>query len=182
MIGIQVSRRYAKALVALLDSREQLEEVGRLLRAYQEMIDGSSELRAVLLNPSISMQVKQAIQDQLLNRIDPPRLARQFLNLLLKKNRLRHLDVINVLYDELVNERLNRIHAKVTTRFPLSQASAEQMRQRLSQVTGKEVILDAEVDASVLGGVVTQIGGMVLDGSLRNQLRVIRDELVRSTS
>ncbi|MBI3092287.1 MAG: ATP synthase F1 subunit delta [Candidatus Tectomicrobia bacterium] len=182
MIGITVSRRYAKALVKLLQREDELETVGRYLRAFHELLEASSELRAILLNPSIAMVVKRNIQRELLDRLQPPPLARQFLDLLLEKNRLRYLGTIVFLYDQLVNERLNRIYAKVTTRYPLAEKSAEEMRRRLSEVTGKSVILRTEIDERMLGGVLTEIGGIVLDGSVRGHLRAIRDELVRSAS
>lgn len=182
MIGISVSRRYAKALVALLDTAEELEEVRRQLGEYEALIGSSTELRAILYNPTVAMPVKHGIQQQLLERLQALPIIRQFLNLLLEKNRLRFLGTILKIYADLMNERLNRVHAKVTTRYPLPPASAEQMRQRLAQATGKEVIIEAEVDEQMLGGVVTQIGGLVLDGSVRTHLRTIREELARSTS
>ena len=47
----------------------------------------------------------------------------------------------------------------------------------LSKISGKEVIIEVEVDESLLGGVVAYMGSQVYDGSIKNQLSQIKDNL-----
>jgi len=78
-----------------------------------------------------------------------------------------------------VDERLGQIRATVTTAGPLEAEAQERLRQRLEQMTGKTVYLEVQQDPRILGGLVTQIGSQVYDGSLRTQLSRLREELIR---
>jgi F-type H+-transporting ATPase subunit delta len=68
----------------------------------------------------------------------------------------------------------------VTSAAPLDADAQERLRQRLGDVTGKDVYLELRQDPALLGGVVTQIGSRVFDGSLKTQLSRLRDELARA--
>jgi F-type H+-transporting ATPase subunit delta len=83
-------------------------------------------------------------------------------------------------YETMVDERLGRVKAVVTTAAPLEGEAHERLRQRLAEMTGKTVYLEVQLDTGLLGGLVTQIGSQVYDGSLRTRLARLRQELVRS--
>ena len=82
-------------------------------------------------------------------------------------------------YETMVDERLGRVRAVVTSAVPLEGEAQEGLRQRLAEMTGKRVYLEVRQDAGLLGGLVTQIGSQVYDGSLRTQLAKLQQELVR---
>jgi len=81
-------------------------------------------------------------------------------------------------------ERLNRkqgvIQATVTTASPLPAEKAQALSARLSQFTGRQVALQARVDPSIIGGVVTQVESTVYDGSVTRQLARMRRNLVEN--
>jgi F-type H+-transporting ATPase subunit delta len=79
-----------------------------------------------------------------------------------------------------MDERLGRVKATVTSAAPLDEAAQERLRRRLCDVAGKQVYLELRQDPAILGGVVTQIGSRVYDGSVKTQLARLRDELVRA--
>jgi F-type H+-transporting ATPase subunit delta len=58
----------------------------------------------------------------------------------------------------------------------------ERLKQLLQKVTGKTVILEQKVDPALIGGLVTRVGGLVFDGSLRTQLANMRQRLVQQTA
>ena len=67
-----------------------------------------------------------------------------------------------------------------TSAAPLAAEAQEQLRRKLGEVTGKAVYLEVRQDPTLLGGMITQIGSRVYDGSLKTQLARLRDELVRA--
>jgi F-type H+-transporting ATPase subunit delta len=67
--------------------------------------------------------------------------------------------------------------AEVTTAMPIDKEAEAAIKQRLSDLVGKQVELRAEVDPSIIGGVVARIGDHLIDGSVSNQLRRLRDRL-----
>ena len=97
----------------------------------------------------------------------------------MEKRRLLHLGEIVLAYDELTDERLNRGKATVTSAAPLPESMLEGLKARLRLVTGKEVYLEARVDPAILGGVVAQVGSTVYDGSLKTQLKRMREQLLK---
>ncbi|MBK7075376.1 MAG: F0F1 ATP synthase subunit delta [Myxococcales bacterium] len=62
---------------------------------------------------------------------------------------------------------------------PLTPAQVTQLTATLEKLSGKKVVLSKREDPNLLGGVVAKVGDTVYDGSLRTQLRVLRDELSR---
>jgi F-type H+-transporting ATPase subunit delta len=60
----------------------------------------------------------------------------------------------------------------------LTPALQEEVRQRFAHYTSKEIVIDQELDPSLIGGMVAQMGSLVLDGSIRNELLRIKTELV----
>jgi F-type H+-transporting ATPase subunit delta len=105
-------------------------------------------------------------------------LVRNFLLLLVQKDRLRQFEAICEHYARLANERLRRVVARVTTAVALDTAQRQAVVQKLADMTQKEVILETQVDPSILGGLVVRIDHVVLDGSLQGQLARLRQELV----
>ena len=107
-------------------------------------------------------------------------LTATFLRILLDAKRLAGLEGILRAYESLMDERLGRVKAVVTSAAPLDDAERDGLCRRLSEVAGKQVYLELRQDPALLGGVITQIGSRVYDGSLKTQLARLRDELVRA--
>jgi F-type H+-transporting ATPase subunit delta len=70
-------------------------------------------------------------------------------------------------------------HARVRSATPLSDAQRERLQRALQQKIGGRIELELEVDPSLVGGAVAQVGDLVYDGSLRTQLRQLRASLAR---
>ena len=81
-------------------------------------------------------------------------------------------------YREMADVHTGRVRAHVTSAQALGPAELERVRQSLARRTGKQVIIEAAVDAALIGGVVARVGDLVLDGSIRTQLGSLRDKLL----
>ena len=102
-----------------------------------------------------------------------------FLILLFEKGRFGFLGHINDFYQKLADELKGVARATVTSATALSADAVERIRAALSKRTGKDIILDVKQDPRLIGGVITQIGDLVLDGSIGTQLRNMRESLKR---
>jgi F-type H+-transporting ATPase subunit delta len=102
-----------------------------------------------------------------------------FLRLLLANQRLHQLARILKSLERELDSRAGVLAADVTTARPISDVEREQLRSRLGSMTGKEVRLKFDVDPDLIGGVVTRLGSVVYDGSIKNQLERMKEELVR---
>ena len=71
----------------------------------------------------------------------------------------------------------NRTRAKVISAAPLEEPEIEKIKGTLTRMANQEVILELEVDEDILGGIIAHLGSQVYDGSIRNQLQQIRENL-----
>ena len=70
---------------------------------------------------------------------------------------------------------------QVVSARPLDDTRQDQLRRALSARTGLDVRLELEVDASLIGGVVANVGDLVFDGSIRAQLESLRANLTKES-
>ena len=104
-------------------------------------------------------------------------LTRNFLSLLVDRQRIAQIDLVTRKYRDLLDDKIGRVRAVVTSALPLSHADEKRVRDALHAATRREVQLESKTDPEIIGGLVTQVGGVVWDGSLRTQLERLRDEL-----
>ena len=180
MIAGSVAKRYAKALVDVAASGNELEIVRQELSDVAALLREHRELQRFLVNPSILRRDKVRILEEVIARLSLRPLTKSFLRILQQAERLQALEGVLRAYETMVDERLGRVKAVVTTAAPLEGEAHERLRQRLAEMTGKTVYLEVQLDTGLLGGLVTQIGSQVYDGSLRTRLARLRQELVRS--
>ncbi|HEY7492046.1 MAG TPA: ATP synthase F1 subunit delta [Candidatus Tectomicrobia bacterium] len=173
-----MARRYAKALIDLAARDNRVAEIGEQLRQHRQLLDANADLQKVLYNPSVSAEVKGRVLTGILERTQPTPLLRSFILLLVDKDRLRQFDLICAQYEAMAQARLGRVTAQVTTAVALDAAQRQAVSQKLAQITQKEVLLETQVDPTILGGLVVRINHTVLDGSLRGQLARLRQELI----
>ena len=180
MIPGSVAKRYAKALVEVAAASNELDGVRRDLHALADLFREHRDLRQFLANPSVSRRDAGEVIKDVGAAMGVKPLTDTFLQILLEGGRLAGLEAILRAYELLVDERLGRARAVVTSAAPLEADAQERLRRRLGDVTGKDVYLELRQDPTLLGGVVTQIGSRVFDGSLKTQLVRLRDEMVRA--
>jgi F-type H+-transporting ATPase subunit delta len=74
---------------------------------------------------------------------------------------------------------LGRVEVEVTTAVELSEKELDSLKERLGRILeGREVILQTRVNADLLGGAVFRFGGRMVDGSVRGQLQILREEML----
>ncbi len=180
MIPGSVAQRYAKALVDVAAASGEMQDVHHDLRAFADVLREQRDLRQLLANPSVARRDAAAIIREIGAAMAIRPLAATFLQVVLEGGRLSGLDAILRAYEALLDDRLGRVKAVVTSAVPLASGIQEELRRRLGEVTGKDVYLELRHDPALLGGVVTQIGSRIYDGSLKTQLARLRDDLVRA--
>ncbi len=172
-----VARRYATALADVVMAHGEAREVQEELLAWQRMIEEHHELLEVFRNPTVHRDQKRKVLETLITRTRVRRTTANFLRVLLQNHRITELGEINRRFAEELDARAGVISAQVTTARPLDEESQARLRQRLKEVTGREVRLQFAVDPDLIGGVITRIGSTIYDGSVRGQLQAVRERL-----
>jgi F-type H+-transporting ATPase subunit delta len=178
MIEGTLSRRYTKALFQLAREAGQQDKIGQELEQFYAAYS-QTELQNVLTNPAFGLDVRRRIVKQVSEAQQLSALTSHFLSLLSDRDRLLYLPGIVSCYRRLLNEAEGRVEAKVVSASALGTEQVEQLRDRLRGISGKDVVLQQETDASLLGGLLIELEGKIYDGSIRTQLVNMKQRIAR---
>jgi F-type H+-transporting ATPase subunit delta len=174
-----IAKRYARALIRIGQEDGHYERYGSELRSFQELLGLSAELQAVMENPIYDKDQKKALFQALNARHTLSPMVTHFVLLLIEKRRLGYFEEIVACYDRLADEVAGRVRAQVTSVTPLRASVLQAIQGKLEAMTAKRVILSVREDPSLIGGVITQIGDVIYDGSIRTQLAGITETLMK---
>jgi F-type H+-transporting ATPase subunit delta len=141
------------------------------------MIVENDSLLEAFSNPTVAYEQKANVLNELITRTKVRRTTANFLRILLKNQRLAELPQVNAKLAQVLDERAGVLSAQISSARPVSEKNKALLEERLAGLTGKKPRLTFEIDESLVGGVVTRIGSTIYDGSVRNQLQRLRDEL-----
>lgn len=174
--------RYARALfdVVLKESKDpaDVEKVQAELQQFADLLAQHETLANIFGNPVIPVSKKHALAKALVDRIGNirPPLAKLVL-MLAEKDRLTLLPQMARAYRERLMVHQNIVRGEVTTAVPLAPETLRVLERGLATATGRTVVLEAKVDPSIIGGVVTRLGSTVYDGSITTQLQKMKQAL-----
>lgn len=178
MVNVPVARRYARALLEAAGA--QADAVLLQLEALVKFLEANRGVFDTLSSPALPKSQRHAGVAGLISAMPgvQPALA-NLLKLLTERNRFATLPLLARSYRDLVDARMGRVRAKVTSAVKLGDAQLKAIEQALEAMTQRNVVLEAQVDRSLLGGVVAQVGSRQFDGSLKTQLRELGRQLSR---
>jgi F-type H+-transporting ATPase subunit delta len=177
VINNALAKRYAKALVQLGSEGGLIDRFRDELTVVDGIFSSNGELRAAFADPALTQDQKKSIMKELIGKTACSELVGNFLLLLVDKNRVAFLGQIVQTYGKLADEFSGVIRPVITTAFALDDSQVGAIQVALEKKTGKKVVPHMVVDASLLGGVVTQIGDIAYDNSVKTQLKRIKDIL-----
>ncbi len=173
-----ISKRYAVALAESVPDNSELEAVAEEIDALTRLFRDHPDLGRFAGNRAIHRETRERFLESILNRLELMPVTHRFMLLLVGRGRIGLLEHISSSLAELVDLRLNRAEALVTTAVPLNEEQRERLRLRLSEQSGKSIRLKEQLDPNILGGVVVQLGTRVIDGSVKSSLSRMREELL----
>lgn len=169
-----IAGRYALAVFELAVETNSVDVVGRDFQALNQMLAGSADLARLVKAPVFKREDQAKGMKALLDSAGADALTVRFVLLLCSKRRLFLLPAIIRDYDTLVARAKGEIEAAVTSARPLTQSQTEDLKRVLKDKLGREPLLNADVDPTLLGGLVVKIGSRMIDSSLRSKLNGIR--------
>ena len=172
------ARRYARALFEVAQAKGQVQPLRDELHALAKLLADQPELSRALLHSRLGAERRQRLVRALFSGRGSELLSR-LLALLAERDRLSLLPELAEAYARAVNEHAGVLSAEAVSAAPLDDAQSGTLRSALKTATGREVELRARVDPALLGGLVVTVGGRTYDGSVRAQLALLRERLVR---
>ena len=169
---------YARALFEVAQEHDALDEIHEQLGEFCGALAESREMQVFFFSPYFSSQEKKDGIRKIVEDADERFL--NFLELLAERHRMPAIFRIRRAYDALWRKENKLLPVTVTSAVELDEGLVEGLGKRIEEQTGKKVELTSKVDADVLGGLVLQVGNMVLDASIRNRLEQLRKQVAKA--
>jgi F-type H+-transporting ATPase subunit delta len=177
-----IARRYAKALILIGKEDGQAESYREELDTIVGLLDKEQIFEQAVCNPLYNAASRRNVLSSVVDKMELSKVIKSFVLLLFDKKRINFLRDVSSYYNVLADELKGIVRADLTTATELTEDTLVEIRNSLSKMTGKEVLLEMKQDASLIGGIVTKIGDLVLDGSIKTQLQNMRESLKRGES
>jgi F-type H+-transporting ATPase subunit delta len=170
--GIQASLagRYASALFDLASENGTVTAVENDLGTLSAALSESAELRSATTNPQLSRSAQGAAMTAVAKHLKLAPLTANFLGVLANNRRLSALPGIIAAFKAIAAAQRGEVSAKVASAHPLSDEQLATLKDKLTARQGRTVMLSAEVDPDLLGGLVVTIGSQRIDASIRTRL------------
>lgn len=175
----EISKRYARALFEAAESSQKAPQVLEQIQVLAKAISADSEITTFFKSPMNHSDSKHKVLEHLLQKMKFSEEVSQFLKILIENDRVPFLQEIVECYQGLIDDLQGVVRGKVITAKPLSEESKKDLMGTISNVAHKKVILDYEIDESVIGGVVANVQGLTLNDSLQRHLTRMNEELNR---
>ncbi len=170
--GIQASLagRYASALFGLARDERQIDAVSRSLDSLSQALADSRDFAELVASPMVSRdeagQAFAALAPEL--GLDP--ITGNFLGVVARNGRKNELRNIIRAFKRLAAEHRGEVSADVVSAHPLNDDQIEALKAQLKGRAGCDVTIDAQVDPSILGGIVVKMGSQMIDASIQTKL------------
>jgi F-type H+-transporting ATPase subunit delta len=174
----EAARVYAEALFDVAKEKGKLDAIRDELAQFADALDRDRDLQVFFFSPYFSSAEKVAGLKRAVSGADPELL--NFLELLIEKGRMQEVFRMRRQFDELWKQENRRIDVTVTSAVELDRAVVEKVGEEIERQTGRKVELASRVDDEIIGGIVLQVGNMVLDASIRSRLDKLRKSVAQA--
>lgn len=178
MTNRAAARRYARALLEVSLKEADPQRVEQELGVFADLVTRHADLERALYNPAVPVPRKRDTVAAILALAGPlSPVVGKLLLLLAERDHLVLLpDLVEGFRERLLDHR-RVVRAEVTTAVPVPPDRLRALTESLARATGREVLVEARTDPSLVGGAVTRVGSVVFDGSIARQLERMKARL-----
>jgi F-type H+-transporting ATPase subunit delta len=173
-----IAKRYARALVELSEEKKTVDKTKADLAAFVDAVDALPAMQKLFASPVFTPENKKAVIKDLAGKLDLQPTTQRFVEHLAETGRIRYVKDVNEAFQEILAERQNRAAVRLTTAVAINNGDLADIKQKLEGLTGKQVDIDSRVDITLIGGAKAQIGSTIYDGTIKNQLNKMRNQLM----
>ncbi|MBP5262612.1 MAG: ATP synthase F1 subunit delta [Clostridiales bacterium] len=167
-------REYASALFDVAMGDGCLDEIFEGMKVIKEIFDSSEETVELLLSPAIPKEERTGIVERCFGgQVHEDLVA--FLCVLTRKGHVRDFNECYEVFDELYKESSKRSKAVVISAVELDDQTKARLVEKLHQMSGHIIEAEYRIDKSLIGGLIVEMDGRRIDGSLKKRLKEIKE-------
>ncbi len=180
MADYKVSMRYAVSLIDLAVERNMMDTISGDVELIVSAMEKSPELNRALASPVIRPEVKSAILDEIFKaKLNSETM--HFVRFLVKKGRENLLYEIARKFLELRDEKLGIVNVDIRTAFELTEQQKNDLKNKIEKMLKKTARIRVTIEPDVVGGFIAQVNDTVYDASVRHQLEILKQQLLKGS-
>lgn len=173
------ARVYATSLADIVQEAGTVEKTEEEISFIADLFREDMEFRMILTSPGLTRADRKSFVDKIFSgRVSES--VVNFLKVLIDHGRETEFSDIHLAFRDACDDILNRSRVTVQTPVALDDSTRSNLVSSLEKKSNNTVILQEEIDESLLGGVVIKMGDLVVDGSLAKDLKALRENLLSS--
>jgi|Deesub1362A_J573_1020465.scaffolds.fasta_scaffold00165_45 ATP synthase F1 delta subunit len=172
------AKRYAKMFlnaVGLDAAPEALKE----LITVNTLMDKSPEFKGLLVSPQFTKEEKKSALKQVGQTLNLSENTVKFISYLSDVSAASALGEVIDKAIAIYSEKKRKVKATVITPVEIDKQYEDRLKESLKRLTERDVDIEYATDPSLLGGMLVKVGSTMYDGSIKGQLRLLRDELIK---
>lgn len=169
-----ISGRYATALFALAEERGQIDAVAADIGRLKSLLDESADLMRLVRSPLFRRDEQSKAMSAVMELAGLGDLLRRFVGTVAANGRLFALSAMIRDFQALLSRHRGEVVAKVVSATPLSERQMQALSDALRRTAGRAVIVEAEVDPDLIGGLKVRIGSRLVDATLKTRLQNLK--------
>lgn len=174
----EISREYAEALFEIACEENAVDEYAEHLRNILEVFNENPEYMEFLICPGVPLSERLAAVEETFSKAFPQYIV-MFLQLLCEKGRIKLFSQCAGEFFKLLDASHNVAIAKITSAVALTQEEKDSIRKKLEKSLKKGVVTECVVDPAIMGGIIIETEGRIIDGSLRKSLHEVKEVIGR---
>jgi len=176
----RISQRYALALLELSSEENKTDEYVSSLSNFLKVYNSNNDLKNYIKNPTNTNKNQKEVFEKILNAMKADKIIKNFFFILINKKRIFFLSEIIEEFLKLVSHKKGEISANLFSSKQIDDKTISEIEKEISENVKGTIKLKSEIDESLIGGVVLQIGSLMIDTSIKNKLANYKKVLLES--
>jgi F-type H+-transporting ATPase subunit delta len=173
-------KSYSQALYELANEEKNLNEIENQTTALIKLIFQSEDFNLLIKDPTNKQEDQLNVINIIFKKFNLNKLLNKFLNFLVEKRRLFYLEKILKNFILICSKNRGEISAKLSVSKELNENEINNIKNELSQNFGSNVKLNYNYDPSLIGGLIIQVGSIMIDTSVKNKLQQIENRMIEA--
>ena len=170
--------RYSLALYELAEENKHVEEIEDQSLALIKLIDESKDFESMVRNPTNKKEDQINVINKISEHYNFNILLKNFLCFLIEKRRLFFLKNILKNFIDICSQKRGEVKARLVAAKQLNDDEVNKIKNELSKDFTNKVKLDYKYDPKLIGGLIIQVGSVMIDTSIKNKLKQLENKMI----
>ncbi len=178
MKGERIAKRYARVLSGLIPLEELPHEIKRLEK-LSDIIERDKKIKGFFINPLFSEEEKKSFLTHLSGIMGLNEKTGNVLSKLIEEKAFLALSAFVRYLNKFYAERRRLLKATILSPIPVDGGIVERIVNALRTLTQRDVTADVTIEPALLGGIVVRFDNTVYDLSIKGQLNLLKNEIIK---